>query len=137
ILNKYTVRYYQCPNCEFVQTESPHWLKEAYDSPMNFTDTGIMVRNQRFSRITASLLVLFFDTKAKFLDFAGGYGVFSRIMRDFGFDFYWDDPYTKNLLSRGFERNADENYQVVTTFESFEHFLDPMAEILKITAISE
>ena len=137
ILSKYTINYYQCPNCEFVQTESPFWLQEAYDSPMNFTDTGIMVRNQRFSRITASLIVLFFDTKAKFLDFAGGYGIFSRIMRDMGFDFYWDDPYTKNLLSRGFERSEQHSYQAVTTFESFEHFLDPITEIENILSISD
>ena len=137
IMKKYTVNYFQCPNCEFVQTENPYWLKEAYESPMNFTDTGIMVRNQRFSKVTASLLILFFDKKAKFLDFAGGYGVFTRIMRDMGFDFYWDDPYTKNLLARGFEKSDGEIYQVVTTFESFEHYENPLEEIGKITAISE
>ncbi len=40
-----------------------------------------------------------------FLDYAGGYGVFTRLMRDIGFDFYWHDPYTQNLFANGFEKD--------------------------------
>src|SRR5690606_10191648 len=72
-----------------------------------------------------------------FLDYAGGYGIFTRIMRDIGFDFYWDDPYTENLLSKGFQKQEADKYEALTTFESFEHFEDPLAEIAKIADISE
>jgi len=137
ILNKYEIEYYQCPNCGFVQTENPYWLEEAYKNPMNYTDTGIMLRNQRFSKVTTSLIILFFDKKKKFLDYAGGYGVFTRIMRDIGFNFFWSDPYTINALSRGFEQEKSTVYHVTTTFESFEHFLDPISEVQKILDISE
>lgn len=137
ILNKYIVKYYQCPNCEFVQTEKPYWLKEAYENPMNYTDTGIMLRNKRLSRITTTIICFFFNKNSPSLDYAGGYGVFTRMMRDRGFDFYWSDPYTQNALARGFEALPNMHFEQVTTFESFEHFDEPMTEIKKIAEISK
>lgn len=137
ILKKYDVAYYQCTDCDFVQTEKPFWLEEAYQNPMNFSDTGIMHRNNKFSKIVTSLIFLYFDRSKKFLDYAGGYGVFTRIMRDIGFDVYWVDPYTKNMLSRGFEVEKQDTFHLITTFECFEHLEDPMAEISKMTAYSK
>ena len=137
ILFKYDVDYFQCCNCNFVQTEKEYWLEEAYQNSMNLTDTGIMHRNMRFSKIVSSLLFLFFDRRSNFLDYAGGYGVFTRIMRDIGFDFYWNDPYTINALARGFEQKDGIKYDVVTTFESFEHFVEPHEEVLKILKLSD
>ena len=34
VLNKYNVKYFQCSNCGFVQTENPYWLAEAYKEAM-------------------------------------------------------------------------------------------------------
>ena len=137
ILKKYDVDYFQCTTCNFVQTERAYWLEESYRNPMNLSDTGIILRNRRSSRIVTSIIFLFFNKNFKFLDYAGGYGVFTRIMRDKGFDFYWDDPYTKNVLSRGFEKKQNQKFDVVTTFESFEHFDNPLHEIEKIFEISK
>lgn len=137
IINKYTVNYYQCQSCDFVQTEKTYWLEEAYQNPMNYSDTGIMYRNEKTSKITTSLIFLFFNKNEKFLDYAGGYGVFTRIMRDIGFDYYWDDPYTKNLLARGFEQKPNHNYELLTTFECFEHLDHPLEEIEKILSLSK
>jgi hypothetical protein len=57
-------------------------------------------------------------------------------MRDKGFDFYWQDPYTTNIMARGFELE-NIKYEAVTTFESFEHFVNPIGEIEKILAYSK
>jgi len=137
VLYKYDVDYFQCGHCGFAQTEKPYWLDEAYVSSMNLSDTGVMYRCERMSKITTSLLFLFFNPKGKFLDYAGGYGVFTRQMRDIGFDFYWHDPYTKNEIARGFDGDLDEKYDVVTTFESFEHFDDNLKEIEKIAKLTD
>ncbi|MBS1486820.1 MAG: class I SAM-dependent methyltransferase [Bacteroidetes bacterium] len=120
-----------------MQTEKPYWLTEAYQNPINLTDTGIVLRNLRLSRIVTSLLVLFFDHKKEFVDYAGGFGLFTRLMRDKGFDFYWTDPFTKNELARGFESAPDKKYHVATSFESFEHFENPSDELQKIVAIAD
>ena len=137
VLYTYDVQYFQCENCGFGQTETPYWLDEAYVSSMNLSDTGVMLRCERLSKITTSLIFLFYNTKGVFLDYAGGLGVFTRTMRDIGFDYFWSDPYTKNELARGFEGQLSRKYDLVTTFESFEHFEDPIAELQKILLLTD
>jgi len=84
------------------------------------------------------VIAAFFDTKAKFLDYGGGYGIFVRMMRDVGFDFYWLDEYCENLVARGFELNSlTKKTELVTSFETFEHFTDPLAEIEKMLKFSD
>lgn len=135
ILNKYDIKYYHCNNCGFVQTEEPYWLEEAYQESINISDTGYMARNLLISQKLTVFLSIFFDNKSKYLDYAGGYGVLVRIMRDIGYDFYWDDKYTINIFAKGFEYENQE-YQAITTFESFEHFVNPINEIREMLKIS-
>jgi len=139
ILQKYDVDYFQCPRCKFIQTEEPHWLKEAYENSINIEDTGLVQRNLLFSKRTSILLYSLFDRKAKFLDYGGGYGLFVRLMRDYGFDFFWKDPFTDNIFARGFEHidGSDQQYEAVTSFECFEHFLDPQKELETMLSFSD
>lgn len=138
IMFKYDVKYFNCPNCSLIQTESPFWLEEAYSESINSTDVGLLSRNIQFVEKVKTILYFFFDKNGKFLDYAGGYGIFTRLMRDLGFDFYWSDPFTQNLFAKGFEHDKDKSkIELVTTFESFEHFVNPMEEILKILDISK
>jgi hypothetical protein len=58
-------------------------------------------------------------------------------MRDIGFDFYWADKYTTNLLAQGFEWDENEKYSAVTLFEVFEHFVDPMSEIENLFSFTD
>ncbi len=129
ILNKYTIQYFKCVNCDFVQTEKEYWLSESYNDSINFTDVGYINRNLLYSRKLPFFLLFFFGKNSKFLDYAGGYGVFVRLMRDVGFDYYWDDKYTNNLFSKGFESKPFEKYDAITLFEVFEHFENPIEEI--------
>jgi len=137
ILYKYNISYFYCTNCGFMQTEEPYWLNEAYKDSINISDTGYVARNISLSKKITVLLSLFFDKKAKFLDYAGGYGLFVRLMRDIGFDFYWNDKYTQNIFARGFEGSLSDNYEAITTFESFEHFVEPIKEIENMLSISK
>ena len=129
VLGKYDIQYYQCPNCLFLQTENEYWLNEAYESSMNISDTGVMTRNIMLALKSSLVIHFLFDRKGKFLDYAGGWGILTRLMRDIGFDFYWYDPYTKNELARGFEGKLKDKYEVLTIFEAFEHFQDPHKEL--------
>ena len=137
VLAKYDVAYFECEQCRFVQTERPYWLKEAYEQSINAEDTGIVVRNLSFADRFAVVLFSLFGPSGRFLDYAGGYGLFTRIMRDRGFDFYWRDLYSQNLLARGFELPDAKPVDAVTTFESFEHFSDPITETRKLTSLSD
>lgn len=139
LLNKYEVDYFQCSNCGFVQTEDPYWLEEAYSDAIASTDIGLVFRNNNLSRKAAHIILNIFDHEAKFLDYGGGYGLFVRMMRDFGFDFYWNDKFCTNLFAKGFEFDESRNdyYELVTAFEVFEHFINPIEEIENILKISQ
>ena len=138
VLQKYSVEYFQCSRCEYIQTENPYWLEEAYNSPINVSDTGMIMRNLWFRNVAATTIFFLFDYKGKFLDYGGGYGVFVRLMRDVGFDFYWHDKHTENLFAKGFEFPASEKLtiELLTCFEAFEHFVEPVTELENLLSIS-
>lgn len=122
----------------FLQTEEPFWLQEAYSSAISSLDTGIVQRNIDLSKFVTLFIYLFFDGKKQFLDFAGGHGLFVRMMRDIGFDFYWQDLYAENIFAKDFEFDKHlNNIALITSFESFEHFVEPMKEIKNMLKVSD
>lgn len=138
LLKKYDVAYFKCELCGFVQTESPYWLEEAYSKAITQSDIGLVSRNIYTARLTQSLILAFYDFNQKFLDYGGGYGLFVRLLRDRGLDFYRYDIFCENVFARGFdvEDSAQGNYELVTAFEVFEHLVDPLAEIKKMLCYS-
>lgn len=134
------VRYFLCGTCGFLCTETPFWLEEAYRNPLNASDTGLLTRNVRLARLTAALILLLYDRRGLFVDFAGGYGLLVRILRDWGFDFRWYDKHAQNLFAIGFEHDPAKDQRpaaLVTCFEAFEHFVDPKAaldDMLKVSS---
>jgi hypothetical protein len=137
VLGRHRVRYFQCPACGYLETEEPTWLAEAYRDAINLQDTGLVDRNLRFADETALLLFHFFDPRGRFVDHAGGTGLFTRLMRDRGFDFRWLDPHATNVHARGFEAREDERgVELVTSFESLEHLVRPSEELGRILAMS-
>ena len=139
ILEKHDVKYFKCDNCGYLCTEEPFWLEEAYSRSINLSDTGLLDRNIYFSKVLSVLIYFYFNKNGIFLDYAGGYGVFTRLMRDIGFDFYWHDPYTQNLFANGFEKDIkpDSKFELITAFEVFEHLVNPKEEISKMLRLSD
>ena len=78
-----------------------------------------------------TLIHFFFDAKARFIDYGGGYGPFVRRMRDLGYNFYWTDRYCQNLFAKGFVADArfSRKFELLTAVEVFEHLVDPWEEI--------
>ncbi|MBU3925463.1 class I SAM-dependent methyltransferase [Patescibacteria group bacterium] len=135
VLDKYTVEYFSCSNCGFLQTEDPFWINESYKTDINFPDTSSLQRNINLSKSTLVLFYVLFGKNKKFLDYAGGYGIFTRLMRDAGLDFYWFDLYCDSLFAKRFEYKK-QAIEALTCFECFEHFNDPIKEIEEILKIS-
>jgi hypothetical protein len=102
-LLQHEVSYFECETCSYVQTEKPYWLEQAYSSAISGTDTGIVQRNYICAKKATNICVLLNIRNQPIIDHAGGYGLFVRIMRDIGFNTFWQDKYCQNLLARGFE----------------------------------
>lgn len=128
-LKKYTFDTVSCPNCGFLGIENAHWIKEAYSNAISDTDTGLVARNIALAKKITPILFYLFKTSGSYVDIAGGTGLFTRLMRDTGFDFYWDDLYCDNVHARGFEYKNNLNINAITAFEVFEHLNDPISFI--------
>lgn len=140
VLSKYQVSYFKCPNCEFIQTEKPFWFDEAYNNAITDLDVGLVSRNLSFSNVIENIIKNNFDVSGKFLDYAGGYGLFVRLMRDKGFDFYREDKYCKNIFAKNYDLEdlgVKNKFELVTAFEVFEHLEDPLMEIEKMFKYSD
>src|SRR5688572_15218026 len=103
VLEKHQVQYFVCSHCGFVQTEEPYWLEEAYSEAITRADIGLVGRNVLGSEQVKLLILAFFNDRGKFLDYGGGYGMFVRLMRDAGLNFYLYDQYCENLFAKGFD----------------------------------
>jgi hypothetical protein len=127
ILGKYDVNYFFCRECGFLCTEQPYWLAEAYTDAIVMSDTGTVSRTILVARKLATALYFCLPDhgQGKWLDYAGGYGTLTRLMRDYGFDFYWSDKYSANLFARGFELPEGAKCVGITAVEAIEHSEDP------------
>lgn len=125
IMSKYTIDYYFCDSCYCIYTEEPFWLEESYVDPITYYDTGIMLRNVS---VCEKLMLIFnknFENNIKVVDYGGGYGILTRMLRDRGVDAYWSDIFSDNLLASGFEYNGKDKIDVMLAFEVVEHLPNP------------
>lgn len=127
VLGKYDAHYLRCAGCGYVCVADPFWLDEAYRAPTASTDTGRVARNLDLTARVAPLIDLCWPRARRCLDFGGGDGLFVRLMRDRGFDFSFEDPYSQPVFAGVPRARPDEHFDLATAFEVFEHAPDPVA----------
>lgn len=133
ILGDTAISYFKCNNCGSLQTEVPYWLEAAYSfCPHTHTDVGMSQRNIIMSMCTDTVLTaLEIGEEDICIDYGGGNGLFTRMMRDKGLNFFCFDPKTNNYYapyhSVPLENPTSKpiNAHAVTAFEVFEHFTSP------------
>lgn len=137
VLKKYQVVYRHCPECGLIQTERPYWLSEAYAQAISAQDLGLVRRNLQLNAMIQEIILDHFNPGKRFLDYAGGFGLQVRLMRDAGFDFHRHDPLCVNIFAGNFdipELKACDQFELITACELFEHLQEPEAELLKLFA---
>jgi hypothetical protein len=138
ILEKYAVRYWRCGSCHCLQTDPPHWLAESYKTVHSAGDTGMVARTWQMAQATSLLLRLAGVAPAtQCIDWGGGNGLFSRMMRDQNYNYANDDKYAEPFYCAGFTRQVlgIATCDVVTSFEVFEHLPNPGAELGEILSL--
>lgn len=131
---KYKADFFQCGSCGYAFVDNPTWLAEAYHEPINRSDVGYVARNFNLANRISCLLRILGLRSQPMLDFGAGYGLFVRLMRDRGFDFYWNDKYCSNLFASGFEEEKAtvEQFEIVTSFEVMEHAPNPRTLLVEL-----
>lgn len=138
IMNRYDIEYFRCPDCGFIQTEKPYWLEEAYQDVIIDTDVGLVARNEKYATLTSLILRYLYPEVTRCVDYGGGYGMMTRMLRDRGHDFRHFDPYCDNLFAKGFEvSESDAKFETLTAFEVWEHMADPIAEIERMDSMAD
>jgi hypothetical protein len=115
-----------CHQCDFLYLSNPQWLNIAYKSPF-YGDTGYVRRNIETARFVKLLLLCHEalngnKTQLSGCDYGTGLGIFPRLMRDYGYDFWGADEYADMHLIKPFV-NPVFNPVVRTAFEVVEHVI--------------
>ena len=139
ILGKYDVDYFKCESCRHVQTEEPHWLEEAYRDRDSKLDVGMVDR----CIWTAQTMVAFawrlkIARDAPCLDWGAGTGLFVRLCRDYGMNFFYFDRYPRNMFARGFEAEPSDkkDWRCISAFEVAEHLPNPREDFGELLRLS-
>ncbi|OYW37190.1 MAG: hypothetical protein B7Z45_05635, partial [Azorhizobium sp. 12-66-6] len=70
--------------------------------------------------------------KKNVVDIGGGDGLLCRLLRDYGINGFVKDKYAKPLYAQGYSEPDFAVPDLVTAFEVFEHFENPMRDIDEI-----
>lgn len=136
ILQAFDARYLRCTRCGFVFVEQPTWLEQAYELPIAAADTGIVVRNLRFADVVGALIDLALPDARQCIDFGGGAGLFVRLMRDRGYEFYRQDKYCDNVFAVGFDASPEQRFDLATSIEVIEHIVEPMSVLQQLAQLA-
>ena len=107
----------ECLNCRFTYIANPHWLDESFSSELNDLDIGSVDRCLVLADFVEVLIRSMKSSKSRFLDWGGGSGLLSRIMRDRGLDFVSHDIYTRPLFVESSSNLNSETFELITMSE--------------------
>lgn len=125
----FSAEYLICLKCSSVQVNNPIWIEQAHAKAISSLDTGLVSRCISASRLTATLLYLEGKKESKGLDWGGGTGLLTRLLRDQGFRVRSYDKYAKAEHAEEFESTqvqSEEPATFMTSIECFEHLVSPI-----------
>jgi len=136
----FTATYSICSKCLSVQVDNPVWIERAHSKAISNLDTGLVSRCLSASRLISTLLFLEGKTEATGIDWGGGTGLLTRLLRDQGFQVRSYDKYAKVEHAEGFEASIEEAEKAstfLTSIECFEHLVNPIVAYKYVTLEKE
>lgn len=124
-------KYYKCQYCEFIFIDSSHLLK-AEDEVAQYNLHNNSIENTGYTNMFEDFIskaITPFIKEGKALDFGSGPGpVLSELLSRKGFQVSIYDPfYAPNL--------PEEKFDLISSTEVFEHFIDPLKNIELILSL--
>jgi hypothetical protein len=127
------VQLHHCPACGLFEFADPDWLDAAYADPIADIDVGLASRCIMLARHAEAIIRAERLGDRRHLDYGGGYGLLTRLLRDRGIDMRHYDPYAPNLFAQGRDGLPTASYGCVTMIEVLEHLLDPLETIRSLS----
>lgn len=136
VLGQHQVAYFRCAQCGSLQTEAPYWMDQAYATGAERYDTGKASRTLgNFLLLPQLLQILQVSPSDIAVDFGGGTGLFARLMRDAGYNFFTHDKFGSSEFMGSFTWDQlDRPCNLITLFEVAEHFVNPAQEWNRLVA---
>jgi len=130
VLGRHRVSYHECTGCGALQTDTPHWLEEAYATKAEWYDTGKASRTLvNFLALQNLFEILGVRKPDLAVDFGGGTGLLARLLRDAGYNFHTSDKFGSSEFMGAYAwADIQPGCRLVTMFEVAEHFADPSGE---------
>jgi Methyltransferase domain len=122
------VYYFRCPDCGFVFTDfcddfqPSDWQRLVYNEDYRLVDPDYVERRPRQNAAVIESYLSHFDRSVVGLDYGGGNGLTTDILRGKGHRFDTYDPFGRQDLSCA----TDSMYGFCSAFEVAEHVPDPM-----------
>ena len=137
---RYKAEYYKCLGCGSLQIKNPHWIQEAHERAISILDTGLVARCLSASRLIGTLLFLEGRGRSPGIDWAGGTGLLTRLLRDQGYQVKTFDSYAGGELAVGFVsdgKNLSGPMDFLSAIECFEHLEDPISTFMDLVVNKE
>ena len=128
--------YKICKSCAFIYAENPNWLEGSFTDALNSLDIGSVDRCNIVADFVEVLLKSSKKDSPKVLDWGGGYGLLTRILRDRGVNCSHYDPFVEPLFAKNIKLLPNTKFDLVVLSEVMLHMTDPvgtLSELLKFS----
>ena len=134
VLGRYAAEYFECTRCGCLQIPDTPWLQEAYSHASWAADTGLVARNIQLACTIGAFLERVIQPTDLVIDYGGGTGLLTRLLRDMGWQVLCHDAYHRPEFVRAFHIESIQGTQarVVIASEVFEHFSEPRESLLSL-----
>jgi hypothetical protein len=129
----FSATYASCITCKSVQVDSPHWIGDVHKKAISSFDVGLVSRGVSASKLISVFFFLQGELTISGVDWGGGTGLLTRLLRDLGLNFKSHDKYATNIMAEGFTADGDlanEDYDAVSAIECMEHLENPYSELV-------
>lgn len=121
----------KCESCGTCFYYNVDWLDLAYTDAIVALDTGAVSRCVYNSYIINAITGIRRRASEIHLDYGGGSGLLTRLLRDVGVNSYWYDKHCNNIYAKGFD-NFKGPVNILSMIEVIEHLPNPQQVIAEI-----
>jgi hypothetical protein len=116
----------ECDRCGFHFIADPVWLEGSFGEKLNRFDVGSADRSLMIATFVRSLVRRRSLSTTTVLDFGGGDGLSTRVLRDHGVDCRWEDPFCEPVFCVGPSSDDVGHFDLAFMGEVALHLVDPM-----------